>query len=59
MEGFQTFALDFVPDDLVLVKVAIVMMGTVSGDNAFSLLEARIIGEHASNPTNVFSVSGT
>lgn len=58
-EGFQSFSLDFVPEGLMVESILIQMQGTVHGRDAFTLLDAKVVGSPASNPTNVYQVRRT
>lgn len=57
VDGFQTFTLDGIPDDLVVSSILILTPGTVEDGDGFDLLGSRIIGEYAPNPTGDFLVS--
>lgn len=58
-EGYQTFALDFVPAGEVVDRVQIEILGTVDGEDAFMLLDAKIYGSIVDNPTNVYQVKSS
>lgn len=56
MTGWQSFDLTSISDQEV-TAVEIVVRGTGSGAPGFALLDARVIGTPADNPTDTFYVS--
>lgn len=58
MVGWQSFDIaGGAGSEYIATSVEIVMKGTGSGEPGFKLLDARVIGDVADNPTDTFYVS--